>query len=253
MLVYNRNTYNRKKLIQLLDKIGSITEPPITVYLPAGSDSISLAKIKKLLPENSDIPETALEYAFESNTGAVLFWGENNKFLIIPPFPVLEGQAVFGYQVDSLRRLLETELTLAVVFIRMGLYGIGLFKGDLLFDSKVGTGLVHSRHKKGGSSQHRFERHRDKQIEYFFTNVCKKSREKLEPYAGEIDYLFYCGERMTVNNFVKQCRFIKDLNDRKMPRLINVSGHGQKALNEAFNKIWSSTVLEWHNDNVRTA
>jgi hypothetical protein len=251
MLVYDRKIYNRKKLIQLLDEIGSITEPAITVYLPPGSDNISLATVRQLLPENHDIPGKALDYAFESNTGAVLFWGESAKYLVIPPFPVIDGQAGFGYQVDSLKRLLEMELTIAVVFVRMGLYGIGLFKGDLLFDSKVGTGLVHSRHKKGGSSQHRFERHRDKQIEYFFTNVCKKSREKLEPYAREIDYLFYCGERMTVKDFVKQCRFIQSLNDREMPRLINVKGHGQKALNEAFNKIWSSTVLEWRDDDTQ--
>jgi hypothetical protein len=253
MLVYNRKTYNRKKLVQLLDEIGGITGPGITIYRPAGSDSISLAKVKQLLPQNLDIPETALEYALKSDTGAVLFWGENARYLIIPPFPVIDRQAGFGYQVDALRRLLETELTIAVVFVRMGLYGIGLFKGDLLFDSKVGTGLVHSRHKKGGSSQHRFERHRDKQIEYFFTNVCKKTREKLEPYAREIDYLFYCGERMTVKDFVKQCRFIQSLKDREMPRLINVRGHGQKALAEAFNIIWSSTVLEWHDDDTQAA
>lgn len=249
MLVYDRKIYYRKKLIQLLDEIGSITESSVTVYLPAGSDSSSLAKMKQLLPENRDIPETALEFASESNTGAVLFWGENRKYLVIPPFPIVDGQAVFGYRVDNLRHLLETELTIAVVFIRMGLYGIGLFKGDLLIDSKVGTGLVHSRHKKGGSSQHRFERHRDKQIEYFFTDVCKKSREKLEPYISDIDYLFYCGERMTVTSFVKQCRFIRSLNEREMPRLINIRGHGQKALTEAIGKIWSCVVLEWRDSN----
>jgi hypothetical protein len=250
MLVHDRKIYYRKKLIQLLDEIGSIAESAVTVYLPAGSDSISLAKVKQLLPENRDIPETALEFASKSNTGAVLFWGENRKYLVIPPFPIVDGQAGFGYRVNNLRHLLETELTIAVVFIRMGLYGIGLFKGDLLIDSKVGTGLVHSRHKKGGSSQHRFERHRDKQIEYFFTNVCEKSREKLEPYIRDIDYLFYCGERTTVTNFVKQCRFMRSLKEREMPRLINITGHGQKALTEAISKIWSCVVLEWRDDSA---
>jgi peptide subunit release factor 1 (eRF1) len=148
--------------------------------------------------------------------------------------------------VESLRQLISQDLTIAVVFIRLGLYGIGLFNGERLVSSKVGTGLVHARHRKGGSSQRRFERHRDKQMEYFFTSVCEKSREKLEPFSGQIDCLFYCGEKTTVNSFVKQCSFLRTLNACVMPRLIDIRGHGQRALTEAINKIWSCEVIEWH-------
>jgi hypothetical protein len=246
MLVPERKTYYKKKLLNLLDVIESISEPAVTVYLPEGFDVSDLIKVHGLLPENQNIPEQVFIFAAESRTSAVLFWGENKKYLIIPPFPLPDRQSVFGYEVEGLRQLINKSFTIAVVFIRLGLYGIGLFKGDVLESSKVGTGLVHGRHKKGGSSQHRFERHRDKQMEYFFTNVCEKSREKLEPYARQIDYLFYCGERMTVINFVKQCKFMQSLEDRVMPRLINVRGHGQQALTEAINKIWSCEVIEWH-------
>ena len=247
MLIHTKKTYYRKKLLKLLDEIENISEPAVTLYLSNPSDVSAPVKIRQLLPDDQSMPEKVIEFVGESNTGGVLFWGESKKYLVIPPFPLADSQVVFGYKVDSLRQLLNKEFTIAVVFIRMGLYGIGLFKGEMLIDSKVGTGLVHSRHKKGGSSQRRFERHRDKQIEYFFDNVCKKSREKLEPYAGEIDHLFYCGERMTVNDFIKQCRFMQGLDDRVMPRLIDIRGHGQRALTEAINKIWSCRVIEWHN------
>jgi hypothetical protein len=245
MLFSIRKVYNRKKLLQLLNTLEGAEEPAISVYLPQELSGSDLDKVQKLLLENRSIPDEVFKVAAESKTGSVIFWGENKRYLVVPPFPMNERITVFGYEVENLRHLLEKELTIAVVFIRFGLYGIGLFEGNVLIASKVGTGLVHGRHKKGGSSQHRFERHRDKQIEYFFTNVCQRSRDKLEPYLKQIDYLFYCGERHTVDDFIKQCDFLQQLNNRVMPRLIDVRGHGQQALTEAIDKIWSGTVFEW--------
>jgi hypothetical protein len=50
---------------------------------------------------------------------------------------------------------------------------------------------VHSRHRQGGSSAHRFERHREKQIESFFTRVCGHAQEHLEPYLKQLDHVIY--------------------------------------------------------------
>ena len=58
--------------------------------------------------------------------------------------------------------MLHKEFILGLIIVRLGEYGVGVFQGENLLSSKVGTGLVHSRHRQGGSSSHRFERHRDK-------------------------------------------------------------------------------------------
>jgi hypothetical protein len=246
MMVSEKKLYYRKKLLQLLDNLERTDEPSMTMYLPVGFDNPAYAGINKLLPVGETIPDEAYKYAGDSRTGAVFFWGNSRKYVIIPPFPVADNKVIFGYDTDGLRQLLNKDFMIAIVIIRLGIYGVGVFRGAELISSKVGTGLVHSRHKKGGSSQRRFERHRAKQIEYFFTNVCNRSREKLEPFLNQIDYVFYCGERTTVDNFIKHCDFMQDLGDRVMPRLLDIRKHGQQGLNQAIDRVWSCQVISWH-------
>jgi hypothetical protein len=247
MLATEKKTLNRSNLLNLLDRLEKLNEPAVTLYLPVGFQISDYTNITGLVPGDERIPEDAYVYAGESATGAVLFWGESIKCLVIPPFALSNKNASFGYEVENLRQLLGKQLNIAIVIVRLGYYGIALYKGVELITSKVGTGLVHARHKKGGSSQHRFERHRDKQIEYFYSKVCLRSREKLEPYLKQIDCVFYGGEKRTVGNFIKQCNFMRSLADRAIPRLLNVSSHGQQSLGEAINKVWSCQVIEWHN------
>jgi len=91
--------------------------------------------------------------------------------------------------------------------VRLGDYGPGVVKGETLLTSKVGQRVVHARHRQGGSSSHRFERHREKQMETFFTRVCGHVREQLEPFARQLDYIIYGGTRETILDFRKTMSF----------------------------------------------
>ena len=51
----------------------------------------------------------------------------------------------------------------AVLLVRLGGYAVGVFDGEQLVASKVGSRFVKNRHKKGGSSSNRFRRRRDEQ------------------------------------------------------------------------------------------
>ncbi len=53
------------------------------------------------------------------------------------------------------------------------------FQRGKAFSQKVERCLVHGRHRQGGSSSHRFERHRDKQIETFLNRVCEHVQETI--------------------------------------------------------------------------
>ena len=59
----------------------------------------------------------------------------------------------------------------------------------------------------------RFERHRDKQKETFFTRVCLHTREQLEHFAGRLDYVIYGGAPETImiseNNVTSSGSLIK--------------------------------------------
>jgi peptide subunit release factor 1 (eRF1) len=50
-----------------------------------------------------------------------------------------------------------------VLLVRLGGHAAGVFEGQRLVDSKVGSRLVHGRHRKGGSSSGRFARRREGQ------------------------------------------------------------------------------------------
>jgi peptide subunit release factor 1 (eRF1) len=112
-------------------------------------------------------------------------------------------------------------------------------------DSKVGTGHIHSRHRKGGSSQRRFERRRENESQAFFDRVCGRARERLGPYLEDLDHVVYGGERHTLQAFRKRCVFLGALSDRVLPLVLNVREPKQASLEAAIAEVWSSSVFSW--------
>lgn len=234
-------------MLRLLDEIGDAKGTATSLYVPCDLTPPEMKKTLKA-PLGSGIEEVMpdiVEAIACSKTGAVLLWGEQAKYVVIPPFPIKDKLFASGYDVEPLRALLQQELTVALILLRLGAYAIGVFRGEKLLSSKVGTGLVHSRHRQGGSSAHRFERHREKQIEYFFTRVCGHAREHLEPHLRQLDYIVYGGERHTLLSFRKQCEFTQNFDDRILESRLNVREPRQASLETAISQVWSSEVIEW--------
>ena len=190
-------------------------------------------------------PGDLAESMADSPTGAVLFWGPRHKYLVIPPFPIHESKFSNTCEIEPIYSLLHKEFLIALVLVRLGAYGIGVYQGEKLLSSKVGTGLVHARHRQGGSSSHRFERHREKQMETFFTNICTHAREQLEPYARQLDYIVYGGTRETILDFRKQCHFLHEFDSRTSGSLLTTREPKQSGLAEAIQEAWSSRVIQW--------
>lgn len=96
---------------------------------------------------------------------AVRFEAQGAHLLAEPPFPPLAtGPAIVDGMASAL--LLEhaaRERRVGVLLVRLGGFAAGVFEGDRLTASKVGSRLVHARHRKGGSSARRFERRRGEQ------------------------------------------------------------------------------------------
>ena len=234
-------------MLQLLDELADAESPATSLYIPHDLPASEVEKTLKAplgLGVAEVLPDIA-EAVGRSKTGTVILWGEQGKYLVLPPFPIKEKLFASGYDVEPLRALLQQDLTVALILLRLGAYAVGVFQGEKLMSSKVGTGLVHSRHKKGGSSAHRFERHREKQIEYFFTRVCHHVQERLEPYLQQLDYVIYGGERHTLLSFRKQCHFLQQLDGRTLGTLLNVREPKQAALEAAITQVWSSEVIQW--------
>lgn len=244
-LVSRKFFLRRSRMLEFLaelEKSGNTAAK--SLYLPPELSRPEIEDWQGKIVSAHSLPQELTEAVVSSRTGAVVFWGEVRKCLILPPFPVREKTVFDGYVAEPLRRLLQSNFRIGLILVHLGAYAIGLGEGEKLLSSKVGTGLVHARHKKGGSSQARFQRRREMQAQEFLDRVCLHAREHLEPQAGLLDYIVYGGPHHTVLRLRKRCPFLNSLEDRALP-LLEVASPRQKILATTVGRIWSSRVMEW--------
>jgi peptide subunit release factor 1 (eRF1) len=133
-----------------------------------------------------------------------------------PPFPPL-AEAVRGSRagfdpaplLDHVRR----ERTVGVLLVRLGGHAAGVFAGERLLDSKVGTRLVHGRHRKGGSSSGRFARRREGQARAAAEAAADVAVRILVPAAARLDALVLGGDRRALDAVLSDARLgiLRDL------------------------------------------
>jgi hypothetical protein len=244
-----KSILSRSKTLDLLQKISAAPgETALSLYLPPRLAPAELENQLKEIPAPPDISARLKEIAIPSPNGAAIFWGGEQKLLFVPPFPVRDNAAFQSFETSPLHDLISRDYLIGVVLVRLGSYAIGVCRGDKLVGSKVGTGLVHGRHRQGGSSAHRFERHRDKQIESFLIRVCGHIREQFEPYVKSIDYLAFGGARTTILMAQKYCPWLGKLEKPVLPPLLDIPEPRKPVLESAVSRIWSSTVYDFTGD-----
>jgi hypothetical protein len=248
MLVSRQYRLNRLKTLNLLKGLEATGAQAVSIYLPPGLAEADTKELSDNAFPAQDIPPDTLEMVAASPTGAAVFWGPSRKLLIQPPFPLAERFISADIDTEPLRSLLESTRTVALILVRLGAFTIGVCRDEQLVTSKTGTGLVHGRHRKGGSSQRRFERRRENQAREFLERVCGHARQQLEPHVKDIDYLVYGGARTTIQSLKKQCPFLSQFEDRTLQPMLNIPRPRRAVLEEAIIEAWSSTITEWSED-----
>ncbi|MFC2047628.1 Vms1/Ankzf1 family peptidyl-tRNA hydrolase [Chloroflexota bacterium] len=238
---------HRSKMLEFLGEIEQTPDPgAISLYIPPGLLEL---EINDLLQKSEAllVPDELSQLVSSSKNGAVLFYGNMRKCLVFPPFPLSKKATFDGYITEPFRLLLTTDFMIGLVLVHLGSYAVGICQGEKLTSSKVGTGLVHGRHKKGGSSQQRFQRRRDNQIREFMDRVCLHTRKQLEPYAQLLNYIVYGGPHHTVLLLQKRCPFLQSFEDRVLPSL-EVPSLRQRVLETAIGRIWSTYIIDWEEE-----
>ena len=249
MLVTKELHLSRVKALEFLDELALSEIKAISMYFPAGiTPALVKTSLQKIFSP-VDIPSDIVGNIATSKMGAAFFHNQLQMHLVLPPFPIKEDYVTGGYDIEPLRALLSHDFLIALVLVRLGAFSIGICQGTKIIGSKTGTGLVHARHKKGGSSQARFARHREKQIEEFLARVCGHVREHIEPRAWSLDYLVYGGARTTVLTLRKRCPFLGQFDDRILRTLLDIPEPRRALLERAIHTVWSTDVIEWHRDN----
>lgn len=245
-LTYTERILSRNKMLAFLSGLEEYPgQDSETLYLIPRTPRYKIEKYLQAMTFPPDTVPPPSDIIEKSPTGAAIFGNSEHKYLILPPFPVAQTLLARELATENLQSLLMRDYLIGLVLVRLGAYAVGVCRGETLLTSKVGTGNIHARHKKGGSSAHRFERHRGKQIEYFFTRVCQHAREHLEPQARSLDYLVYGGASTTILELQKQCGFLGKLDVLTLPSLLDIREPRQAVLESAVRRVWSSTIYEW--------
>lgn len=184
----------------------------------------------------------------ESDTGLASFWWDTRALVVVPPFPIERDQYSQGADTGPLAELLNKNLLLGIVLLRLGRYAVGVLQDDVLVASKSGSRYVKSRHRAGGSSQRRFERSRERLIRELFDKACQVTADVLTPFDGHIDYLLKGGERHTLDGFIRRCTYLQRMAPVTLRRTLEVHRPGREALEHIQHQVWRSRVLVFTRD-----
>ncbi len=138
-----------------------------------------------------------------------------------PPFPPLDAKGVEGL-LAHVRR----ERVVGVLLVRLGGHAAGVFSGRRLVDSKVDNRFVKGRHKKGGSSQRRFERRREEQARMALEQAADTAVRVLLPHRADLDAVVLGGDGAALREVIGDVRLrplrpllVGDVLDVPEPRL----------------------------------
>ena len=243
MEVAARYYMTRSRLERWLAELEQPEGESIALYVKPGQLSSYLESIGceygDWLHEMEGLPASLAE----SETGLVLFWSGDSKYVLLPPFPIDLNQLFPAWDASYLRSLLDRKYLLGVVLLRLGGYSVGVFEGDCLLTSKTGTRFVKGRHRAGGQSQRRFERRREEQARELFDKACSVVTAKFAEYEKRLDYVFLGGDRLTLRSFLKRCEYLQGLADKTLDRVLNVAKPRYEALQNAPAQIWKTRVF----------
>jgi peptide subunit release factor 1 (eRF1) len=126
-----------------------------------------------------------------------------------PPFPPLAAGGLGvrpGFDPGPLLAHVRRDRVVAVVLVRLGGHAAGVFSGRRLVDSKVGTRLVHGRHRAGGSSQRRFERRREGQARVALQAAADVAARVVLPHRADLDAVVLGGDRRALAEVLEDPR-----------------------------------------------
>ncbi|MEU8201363.1 acVLRF1 family peptidyl-tRNA hydrolase [Streptosporangium sp. NPDC049046] len=113
------------------------------------------------------------------------------------PFPPLTGAG--GGPIARLVTHVRTERRIGVLLVRLGGHAAGIFQGEELLSSKVGSRQVHGRSAAGGWSQRRFARRREKQVDQAHEAAAEVALRVLGPHMGELEAVVLGGDRRAMD------------------------------------------------------
>jgi hypothetical protein len=163
---------------------------------------------------------------------------------ITPPFGLAHESEYEVLRVAPLLEALEREPTVAVLLVRMGGYAVGVFEGEQLVASKVGTRFVKGRHKKGGSSANRFRRRRGEQERELIDAAAEEAARVLGPWRERVQHVALGGDRSAVSRVLESRTDLAWLQPLVLERFFDVVEPRLRVLEALPYQLYAAKVAE---------
>jgi hypothetical protein len=154
--------------------------------------------------------------------GAARIEAAGEVIVIRPPFGLSHEGEYEVVRLEPLFDALAADHVVAALLVRLGGYGVGVFEGERLVASKVGSRFVKGRHKKGGSSSGRFSRRRDEQARALFEEAAEVAARVLEPWRDRVEFVALGGDRTAVIGVLAASPELERLSERALSRFFTV-------------------------------
>ena len=233
--------------LRLLSEFDASPDEWTTIYLTPQSAQPRMSRLYSEQTANPRVVEIAgiiedeaVQRALERNyTGLVLFHSDAAVHALVPPLAIREDGATRGAaNTTPLRTILETDYRTAIVLVTWGAYVLALYEGSEMLVYRKGTGHIHKHHKKGGSSQARFQRRTEEQRREFL----KRAGIRIDEYLGgqKVEHLFFGGNRLILRPLRSQSRFMNEHADITSVRTLQAKRGDREALDAAWHEAYSS-------------
>jgi predicted RNA methylase len=158
---------------------------------------------------------------------------ESEAVVVRPPFGLAHEGEYDHVRLSPLLEAIAADHVVAVLLVRLGGYAAGVFEGERLVASKVGSRFVKNRHKKGGSSANRFRRRREEQAADLVREAAEVALRVLEPWRARAEFAALGGDRSALDAVLADRPELAWLRERALPRFFTVPEPRQRVL-EAF-------------------
>jgi hypothetical protein len=158
-----------------------------------------------------------------------------------PAFGLAHAGTYDTVELGPLFDLLAEDHVVAVLLVRLGGFAVGVFEGERLVVSKVGSRFVKGRHKKGGSSANRFRRRREEQERALLDAAAETAARVLEPYRERIEHVALGGDRAAATNVAERLPWLEE---KRLERFFTVSDPRQRELDRLPYELYAAELSE---------
>jgi hypothetical protein len=176
--------------------------------------------------------------------GSARFELAGRTLTVTPPFGLAHEGEYDHVMTVPLLEALDEDHTVAALLVRLGGYAVGVFVGERLAASKVGSRFVKGRHRAGGSSANRFRRRREGQERELVEEAAAEAARVLTPWSGTVDRAALGGDRTAVRRVLAARADLGWLESLALERFFAVPEPRRRVLHALPYQLYAAKVVE---------